>query len=245
MDNLCPSPLVCAANVCIEPGEDGGGHPPDGAVDARPDGFVVDAPDGPILLLHMDDDPSGGTAVDSAGGHNVTCTSCPTLISDARVGSGAYHFGGSDELAIKSSDFTRHGASTLAMWVRVDSTPTDFYATAAKNLPPDDASYGMSVGSDLRAAYYTSMATDQIGNTPLTMGAWHHLAMTWDGSSTVLGYLDGTLDDDYSTTGFGLTSAPFVIGDVNGGDDLVGDLDELVYYDRALSAAEVAALANP
>jgi hypothetical protein len=145
-----------------------------------------------------------------------------------------------------AADFTRTGASTLVMWVRVAVAPAlTFEATAAKNLPPNDASYGMSIGSDLHASYYTSMA-NAVGSSVLSLQTWHHLAMTWDGASTVTGYLDGAVDHTYATTGFAVDKAtPFVIGDVNGSNFLTGDLDELAYYDRALSAAEVTALAHP
>jgi hypothetical protein len=234
---ICPTPLVCVSHVCV----DRGSSPDAGDPDAR----LLDAYDGPILLLHMDDDPSGGSALDSAGGHAATCTQCPTLIHDARVGSGAYHFVNDEIDVTPAADFTRSGPATLAMWVRIAAAPASFEATAAKNLPPDDASYGMSIGSDLLASYYTSGA-NAVGNTPLSLDAWHHLAMTWDGTSTVIGYLDGQVDLQYTTSGFPLDgTAPFVVGDVNGSNDLVGDLDELAYYVRALSPNEISLLANP
>jgi hypothetical protein len=241
---VCPTPLVCLAHVCATVDEQRDALL---AADApTTDGLPVTAdasPSGPILLLHMDDSPTDG-ALDSAGDHSATCTTCPMLITDGRIG-GAYHFDGSDLLLVSpDADFTRTGPSTLAMWVRIGTAPATYEATIAKNLPPKDASYGMSIGSDLRTTYYTS-GSKNVGSAVVSLGDWHQYTMTWDGSSTVAGYYDGVLDDQYTTTGFDVATTPLSIGAVNGSNNTSGDIDELAYYDRVLSQSEISALANP
>jgi hypothetical protein len=102
---------------------------------------------------------------------------------------------------------------------------------------------------DRRRHYTTGGAVSgsggDAGSATLSTSAWHHLAITWDGQ-TVTGYLDG--QPSTSNAGTALTidpSMPLSIGMQGGLDGLVGDLDELAYYNRALSPAEVSALANP
>lgn len=82
------------------------------------------------------------------------------------------------------------------------------------------------------------------GKTYVAEGKWHHFVLTYDGSHGRL-YVDGKLDGELSApgqldilsgTGFHLGVAPSC-----GGCEMQGDVDEVAIYDRALTAAEVAA----
>ncbi|MBL8735511.1 MAG: DUF1553 domain-containing protein [Planctomycetes bacterium] len=77
-------------------------------------------------------------------------------------------------------------------------------------------------------------------------GAWHHVAFTRDASDGRIAlYVDGALVDA-AVGGLAPRSAPerIVVGRSQpGGSGFRGDLDELVFHRRALTAAEVAALA--
>ena len=234
-NGACPTPLLCIAEVCTTRGTpaDAGDGPPSG----------------PTLLLHMDDDPADG-ALDSAGAHIVGCDpQCPTLTGNAYAGQ-AYRFRGKQSLAVTpGADFRPgDGGFTLATWVNVSAPPSaldGFSVLAAKGLPPADASFGISVsGSPLHASYYTSQHQSD-GTASLELGTWHHVAMTWTGT-TVAGYLDGVLDVEQASGPLALDDVtPLTIGVLNGANVLVGNLDELVYYDRALAETEIAALAQP
>ncbi len=239
--------LVCIADVCTAPsgpGDAGGG--PDGRIDANTP--IEALASGPTLLLLMDDDPSDG-ALDSAENHAVTCDpACPNLAGNAHAGQ-AYRFHGKESLAVAPASAFRPGAAgfTLATWVNVITPPDDvvlFYALVAKGLPPDDASFGLSVtGSPLHASYYTSHHQAD-GSAPLALGTWHHVAMTWTPAS-VTGYVDGVQDVQQASGPLVFDDTPLTIGRNNDANGLVGFFDELVYYDRALSATEVAALVTP
>ena len=79
--------------------------------------------------------------------------------------------------------------------------------------------------------------------------AWHMVAGTFDGTAVRL-YLDGLLVGSAPASGaigYGLTSNAFVIGNAtpsgcSQNTSFSGDLDEVMVFDRALSAAQVAAL---
>lgn len=241
----CPTPLVCLADVCTTAGPTDAGPGADGPADASTDALQS----GPRLLLHMDDDPSDG-ALDSAANHAAVCDpECPRQTGNAHAGE-AYRFRGKESLAVTPAiDFHPGPAGfTLATWVNVSTPPTapqTFYALVAKGLPPDDASFGLSVtGSPLHASYYTSQHQSN-GTAPLAVGTWHHVAMTWT-PTAVTGYLDGVQDAQQASLPLVFDdAAPLTIGVDNDANGLVGLLDELAYYDRPLSATEIAALAAP
>lgn len=69
--------------------------------------------------------------------------------------------------------------------------------------------------------------------------SWHHLAFTYDGVSTYNLYIDGTL---YSTSSGPCGSMSANIGPLKLGEDYDGDLDDVIIYNRAITAAEVTAL---
>jgi hypothetical protein len=71
-----------------------------------------------------------------------------------------------------------------------------------------------------------------------TTGVWHHCALTFDGTTRHM-YIDGT---DYLTVGGPCGSMSANIGDFLMGQNYTGDLDDVVIYNRYLSASDVAAL---
>ena len=82
-------------------------------------------------------------------------------------------------------------------------------------------------------------------------GEWHHVFVTYDGSSQASGiklYLDGQLSEVNVTqdhlTGTIVTEKPFHIGRRNPSGFFHGRIDDVRVYNRALSAAEVAQVAQ-
>ena len=86
----------------------------------------------------------------------------------------------------------------------------------------------------------------------LEAGKWHHLFVTYDGSSKAQGvhiYVDGKPADleythDKLTETIQTGTAPFTIGRRTPGAPFKGLIDDVRAYDRELNANEVAALAN-
>lgn len=138
--------------------------------------------------------------------------------------------------------------NTLACWFRVDDL-SDNYEFIQIDTPGEsnyqalikyDAGVGgltflqrNSNGSDIAEAG-TGGSGDAV--IPTTSGAWHHVAMTWDGS-TLAAYVDGV----QVRTRSGTPGTRGTWTDLNVGPCL-GDLQDAVFYNAALSAAEIAAL---
>lgn len=72
-------------------------------------------------------------------------------------------------------------------------------------------------------------------------GIWAHLVLTSDGTTTQL-YLNGVAAGTTGTTNFSTLGAPAYIASNNGTNDFAGTLDDVRWYNRALSASEIFAL---
>lgn len=100
----------------------------------------------------------------------------------------------------------------------------------------------------LCAALTTDVYTDTCGWSDVPLGRWFHLAVTYDGSYIRL-FINGQEDVLARKPARGAIRTTFrnvlSIGAIDtGGDPLVGALDDVRIYNRALSPTEVAALAR-
>ena len=75
---------------------------------------------------------------------------------------------------------------------------------------------------------------------PVTDNSWHLVDATYDGSNSVTVYLDGVSLGTQSGAGSAATASGLsVAGDVGGGDQLLGAVDEVALYGSALTATQV------
>jgi hypothetical protein len=269
-----PNDGACAPDEYCDPDEgclvrpDPPDAGPDGAVDAGPDTSVVDAtpdttPDAvadtgpPIdltsgLAAHWEcDSIMDGTIADSSGnGHVGTCPAarCPTATS-GRIGS-ALHFSGNEYVVVPHHSDFAPAELTLSAWVRDSGGSSN---VVSKILGPASLnSWQVFIDSELVSSFRTATTPageHRVGRMAVTMDGWTHVAAVFDGAIKVT-YVDGVLDEA-AAPGSGLEyddGDVYIGADLNGGSTvvyLVGDLDDIRFYRRALSAAEIAALASP
>ena len=224
-----------------------------GTADAPMDASTIDAPaiqTMAALWLQAEDSPTDG-ATDSAGTHVTTCTACPALVA-GRIGS-AYAFTNDRLTVAAATDLQPGTAFTLAMWVRVDTAPPSSIGNAmvaCKNLGDLDCSYALSVSPGLVPQFYSSSDTNSNMNGTVTMplGTWHHVALTWNGNTKTL-YFDGALNTSAAASTMASTaSTGMTIGERLSTTmplTFSGAVDDLVFFDRVLSAPEIAQLATP
>jgi hypothetical protein len=255
-DLHCPTGLVCDTTqsppLCVE--TPGGGTRPDSndpdidaplAIDAAPDAPSHAIPTGAKLWLQMDDDPNDGV-YDSMQIHNALCSgTCPTLIT-GKIG-GAYQFTNNAIISIAAATDLSHGtAFTVAAWIRVDSTQNQNGLIASKQTAPSNGSYALIMQSSMKTGYYSNPGSFTSGSNAWTLGQWHHVTYTWDGTNKK-GYYDGV--SEATGTASNLVAddtAPFLIGGDTGSATLYfhGSIDDLVVYNRVLTAMEIAQLAS-
>jgi len=131
-------------------------------------------------------------------------------------------------------------AGTIACWLFTDAaTSADqvlfrLVGTSAGSLLLSR----LNATGCLRGQWGTS-AVD--GSTALTVGAWHHCAMTYSGTTLTL-YLDGMQTGQGASSGFSGLPTTMEIGESYASVHCNGLIDDLVILPRALSAAEVKAL---
>ena len=78
---------------------------------------------------------------------------------------------------------------------------------------------------------------------PISTGTWYHVASTWDGTTRKL-FVNGVLKRSDTPGANNATAANFHIGKTCCSEYFTGLIDDVAIYTRALSAGEVAELAN-
>ncbi len=203
--------------------------------------------DGSLIGHWTLDDGVGATAVDSAASNdgtvnNVTWTTGPL--------GGALELDGTNGYVSVPSAPTLQltSALTIAGWVKGDvwGTGSDVDIIARKG-DGDPNNYQFAIKNGLATMFLDdSDSAGLSGNTVLSSGHWYHVAATWNGSEVRI-YVDGVLDKDPPDLRggtIGTDTRPLYIGGRGTSDVLDGIVDDVRIYNGALSAAEVAALAN-
>jgi hypothetical protein len=193
--------------------------------------------------------PFTGNALDESGSGNHGTVNGATLTSD-RSGEPdqAYHFGGSSYIGVADSDsLDLETALTIAAWIRPDREDGGWMVLQKQDPTHGGTVYCLDIqpgraSCSLRIAGGGSSTESAVGATPVVVGEWQHIAATWDGE-TIRVYYNGTLD--------GETTFPHTLATSDGElwigryySAFSGDIDEVRIYNRALSAAELTAIAD-
>jgi hypothetical protein len=138
----------------------------------------------------------------------------------------------------------------------MDSAPsiTKTLITKGGVTSASNAGYRISVTSARKLIYYfqdgTGAVLSKTCTTALSLATWYHVHVNFDRDGNAELFLnnvsDGTLDIS-SQQGSSTNTTNFAVGnshDVTGGDCFDGRLDELVYYSKILSSAEITWLYN-
>ncbi|HEY3807511.1 MAG TPA: LamG domain-containing protein [Kofleriaceae bacterium] len=225
------------------------------------DGAPGDAPLDPSLVAwwRMEGYVGEGEAMgiaDSTGVTNslATCsgTTCPAIVP-GKLGNAVSFDGVDDLLEAASMSSLVDDEFTVGAWIEMTR------ATTGENV---QCAYGKGLGSsiydswsacvfsDLAAYFYscqTTMSNELDSTTPMTLNAWHYLAIRFDGTTKAL-FEDGVLITSNTAAGVDYDDDPvFIGGDVDSGAPeglFNGLIDEVRVYNRALSDAEIAALSQ-
>jgi len=190
-----------------------------------------------------------GNANDSAGTNNGVAENGVTYV--ARAGGQAFAFNGTTaEVQIPTSttlDLTN--GYTIAFWINLPSLPPQLTYIVEKLVSyAEDKAVDLNPDGTLGFHIFPviHMEAPLNSTTALTLNAWHYVATTYDGAQADI-YLDGRLDSSTAVSGSidnGTGALGFAHNDTRDGGYLTGDLDEIRWYSRALSASEIAALAS-
>ena len=209
---------------------------------------------GPIGYWRLDE-ASGTTAYDYWNGRDGTSRTgvtngvagpVPTAFKGFEAGNKAYDFNGGSEVTIPAFNSPKT-ALTIVAWIKPDGTP-DAYDGIVFSRGGNTVA-GLDFQNDGQLGYHWNDTADTYGwasgMTPV-IGQWNFVALV----------VEPALGKIYLDDGSGLQSSenavthaaeefngPFRFGaDGNGSRFFKGTLDDVVIYDRALSAVEITAL---
>ena len=144
------------------------------------------------------------------------------------------------------------GSFSWAGWVRLDSLPSGDFGIIANhgNGPISYSGWLLTVNSTGTPMLFTEggggateIATS--ATTPLSLGVWTHLGVTFNAGEVML-YVNGNPAAGGTLTYTAVLDGgnPYVLGhdENNGVRYLPGTLDEVGYWNTALTAAEITAL---
>jgi YD repeat-containing protein len=223
-------------------------------------GAVAD--DGPASYWRLSE-TSGTTATDSGGSSNGTYSAGVTLNQTGPVpgdpSKSALFNGTTGTVSVADSPkhrFNQRQGFAVEMWLKTSCSCPAIQALVSKmaNAAPFQ---GWEVALHTNGQPYFQLINDFAsdnriyakGVTRLADGAWHHLAVTYDGSSTAQGvefFVDGRNDDktiiNNSLTKTPVSSAPLYVGSrANGAYWWSGMLSDVAVYPRPLQSAATSA----
>jgi len=215
----------------------------------RKDGADLAGATGPVLVLP-------NAPADAAGAYTVLVSAGTLEYTDGQTGRAFRHGSGGlirvpNDAAFSTDNFT------VECWVRGLAPGVYKHIVAkARDVEYYSGSYGFYTGGTGGVLWYVvltgpALAFSYAAATPEQVwdGNWHHLTGTWDGQYVSL-YLDGALvqivdsfggNIDYQTY---FLNGDFLIGDVWGTPGpwhFPGDIDEVKYFDHALTPDDVLA----
>lgn len=229
---------------------------PDVAVGCTPTGLLDDL----VGFWRLDDGTGSTVAFDSSGRGNEGALrdldAATTWVDGRSLGALAIAHAGWVQVPPSPSIDSIADRVTVSAWVYLEGTinSADGWATALSRQigTGTDQHYHLSLNMDARPSLF--IITDSgfaliRDSSPAPVGAWTHLAGIYDGKFARL-YVNGAEVASQALTGlFRADTTPVVLGG-NGNDAsgvptelFPGRIDELMLYARALSAAEVGALA--
>ncbi len=230
----------------------------DGAVAAWEDGLGPasrDAAEPPGLVARFPcDDAAGAVVANAVAGAPAGTASGSPAPREGRVG-GALDFDGGAHVEVgEGGAFEADAPFAVAAWVFPTSGEP---STVISKIDEADAFRGWDlILEDGKPACHVvhrwpDSAFKVIAKEPLALGAWHHVALVYDGSRRAGGlriFVDGlpreaTATTDHAVDGTIRTREPLRIGRRSASAPFRGGIDEVRLYGRALAAEEVAALA--
>jgi len=211
-------------------------------------------PPGPVARWTLDEG-SGLTAADVTGnGHTGSLVNGPTWVA-GRSGQALSFDGVDDYVQVDHAADLNPFPLTVTAWIR--TTTTVRAGIVNKYVASSFSGYNLyTENGQLCAWYFRDSSNHTWDGTTCTLavagandGQWHHVAFVVDASQAQL-YLDGTLRTTQPWTGSpGATSTtqPLSLARYPGATPtsfLPGSIDDARLYNRALTQAEISALAQ-
>ena len=189
-------------------------------------------------LIHYDLEALNGTIVTNKGSLGSAANG---VLQGGSVVAGqfgnALSFSGSGSGIITTNTVAISNAFTFACWVSTANGNANY-----RRIILNDYQQSGYLGTHDNGRYLTILKDNFVASTtfPDTSGAWHHLVMTWDGTTQKF-YYDGVINTSAVPSPRDTTlTQKFGFGcNLGAGENWNGKMDDAYVFGRALSAAEV------
>ena len=197
-------------------------------------------------------DEGSGTTVGDGSGFGNDGSFGGTATWTTGVNGSALDFQGNDDLVIvpDSPSLDMSNAITIAAWIRPSSQASQYVVKKARKHQVDGYELSLSNGGAIYVRFnQVSSGSNFRANSRSyhpTDGTWMHVAATFDGQAIRL-YVNGVLERVENGVGLQIAAndLPLAIGGQDDGSKLYnGAVDEVYLDNRALTEAEVQALAG-
>ena len=193
--------------------------------------------------------PFNGSAQDASGNGNDAMIRGAILTQDRfGVARQAFSFDGKSALVAPNSDLLQSDYTTISFWVKVNSLPEQGEVFLLSHGGWQER-WKISLPAHGKPVFTTNSSDgisdmDSGDGNELTLGDWHQVVMTHDGTNDVI-YLDGAMANTKAVTGtLNATQYPLGMGfdPIGGSLYFDGSLDEVMLFDAAMTAEQVADL---
>lgn len=201
------------------------------------------------------DEGTGNVANADVGGYQGTASTGTTWTTGPR-GSAIEFDDGFIDTTLDLVAAAPSGQFTVAMWIRQAPANVEFDRFFSMYFWDGSDNGALlldnSLGQGVRCAanLQTSWPYLEIENV-IGVGTWHHIACLYDGSRFKI-FVDGASKKEFAIPGRSLRTTggfPTLIGASRSGpqtqNEMSGALDDVRFYDRGLTPAELASLATP
>lgn len=159
-------------------------------------------------------------------------------------------FNGADSLTAPNSPALNSDFATVSFWVKMDELPVSGEAFLVSNGGWQQR-MKISVPGHGKVVFTTNASSgisdmDAGGGNELVPGVWAHVAAVHDGTNDII-YINGVQANSKAVGGtLNKASAPLGLGwnPIDKGNFMKGSLDDVLIFNRALSAAEIQDLYN-
>jgi hypothetical protein len=202
------------------------------------------------LISYWKLDETSGTRADSQGANPLTAVN-PTGSATGKIGNGALFVPASSTVLdhMTNSDLEVTGSFTFSVWVKAASTPGVSYQVLTKfrTTPGDYYLYHHPTAGFQWGVTDPSTISANMGSA-VTVGTWYHLVCWYDAGDTKAHMrINDTTSFASVTTALTQTVGHFRLGarDITGNEQYFdGVIDEVGFWKRLLTAAEITALYN-
>ncbi|WP_244199635.1 LamG-like jellyroll fold domain-containing protein [Amycolatopsis thailandensis] len=191
------------------------------------------------------DEGTGSSAADSVGTANATLTNTQWA---GGVEGGALAFAGNGQADTGANLVNTAGSYSVSAWAKLDEAGGAFQTVVSQDTGRDSAFFLQYSGQDQRWAM-SFVGLRALSPEKPQVGKWYHLTGVRDAKTGTLSlYVDGTKVASQNACSAAPSTGHTVIGRGQYGgqqvDFLRGAVDDVRFYDRPLSDAEVATLAK-